>query len=937
MTDTRFSGELETSPCISRKSPSLSKSVGTVSLEQFRAQLVQDLAGRAVQAEDIDEFLDRLLPCPGANKRRRRACRGSSKETNPFAELKDADKMTEADVVRLFGEAVAEHNLAPGMVFSRCDQRPEFNQRHKKGKNAQPPTDGTSPPKINRMRQKIDAALFREKDARNDGRPHWPDQIVPIEFKSRKRGNVLDPFVDLKGESISEEGEEGDREEDQEPGLEDEPPELEDTADEDDDDDDPRAPDADQFEANSYTRKAVRGQLTSYIDLLFSVQQRVSIFMLFIIGRRFRILRWDRAGVIVTPSLDYVDDWKPLCEFLRRVSRLSNEKLGFDPTATRLYSADAEWPEMDDLAVALQSDLDSTPRVLKTGELQPEGEEMPVVVAIFDYQRKLFEKSIADPRWPRYKLQVHDTPAPRDFLVGKPVFCAHGVIGRGTRGYIAVDCATKRFVWLKDAWRASYNLVEQEGLILQRINSAPGISGVPTVVCHGDVGKQRTATAAWWEQRNPHKELPESPTHVLSTSRSKESTNTNAPSNSVGETSSRVTRLSAKRKLEDERPETPDSGTDSEPSFRSDCLVRRHKHYRLVVQEVCMNLKKFKHGKQLAQIISDCLSTHHLVATGESLGILHRDITDDNILIFPKVETHGNVRKLVWKGILADWEISKPITNDGMSRARQPERTGNWQFMSVRLLNTPGPVNISDDLESLLLILIYYAVRYLQSTIAHNADVATFLDQCFDCYTINSDLVLCGERKSNIVSGKGQLLPSSDSTCPISFAFSLDRFIAQALTRFCALYKTQRYDDWLEDATSGYSPPPSPTPQKPFPSNDISDKPILQREVSEEERKRAEYEADWNAQTEIVPTAPPPAPTPAERKFGAQVKDHFWMKWAFDKALSTDLGWENAVRHRSGDRVPKGWESPHAVIPVRGRSPAQKVRDTAIAQASRLG
>ena len=90
------------SPCMSRKSPSLSKSVGTISLEQFRAQLVQDLAGRAVQAEDIDEFLDQLLPFPGANKRRKRACQKPPKEVNPFAALENADKMTEADVVRLF-------------------------------------------------------------------------------------------------------------------------------------------------------------------------------------------------------------------------------------------------------------------------------------------------------------------------------------------------------------------------------------------------------------------------------------------------------------------------------------------------------------------------------------------------------------------------------------------------------------------------------------------------------------------------------------------------------------------------------------------------------------------------------------------------------------------------------------------------------------------
>ncbi|TBU36983.1 hypothetical protein BD309DRAFT_827016, partial [Dichomitus squalens] len=97
--------------------------------------------------------------------------------------------------------------------------------------------------------------------------------------------------------------------------------------------------------------------------------------------------------------------------------------------------------------------------------------------------------------------------------------------------------------------------------------------------------------------------------------------------------------------------------------------------------------------------------------------ILHRDITDDNIMILPKVETTNGVRRIVWRGILTDWEISKPIVTGGVPRARQPERTATWQFMSVRLLNGIGVVKIPDELESFLLILIYYVVRYIESSI----------------------------------------------------------------------------------------------------------------------------------------------------------------------------------------------------------------------------
>ncbi|EJF59459.1 hypothetical protein DICSQDRAFT_17506, partial [Dichomitus squalens LYAD-421 SS1] len=218
-----------------------------------------------------------------------------------------------------------------------------------------------------------------------------------------------------------------------------------------------------------------RGQLTSYADLLFTVQQRVCIFMLFVIGRRFRILRWDRAGVIVTKSIDYFEDWNPLCNFFWCISRLPDNKLGFDPTATRLFETDPEWEQMDTFATALESDVSSEPRPLEDGELELKSE-------------------IEDAEGPGF-LRVPDSGKTRDYLVGKPTVYASGAIGRGTRGYVGLDVQTGRFVRLKDAWRASYDEMEKEGTIVERLNHA-GITGVPTVICHGDVDRQRTATAA---------------------------------------------------------------------------------------------------------------------------------------------------------------------------------------------------------------------------------------------------------------------------------------------------------------------------------------------------------------------------------------------------------------------------------------------------------
>ena len=49
-----------------------------------------------------------------------------------------------------------------------------------------------------------------------------------------------------------------------------------------------------------------------------------------------------------------------------------------------------------------------------------------------------------------------------------------------------------------------------------------------------------------------------------------------------------------------------------------------------------------------------------------------------NVLILPTLVKKDGQLVVEWRGILADWELSKPIPKDGqVPRARQPERTVN--------------------------------------------------------------------------------------------------------------------------------------------------------------------------------------------------------------------------------------------------------------------
>ncbi|KAH9927935.1 uncharacterized protein BXZ73DRAFT_102443 [Epithele typhae] len=131
----------------------------------------------------------------------------------------------------------------------------------------------------------------------------------------------------------------------------------------------------------------------------------------------------------------------------------------------------------------------------------------------------------------------------------------------------------------------------------------------------------------------------------------------------------------------------------------------------------------------------DVLVAHGEASSGQKLPekILHRDISSGNILIYPRVIVKMSSLRLRWRGLLADWEMSKPIVED--EKPRQSERTGTWQFQAVSLLraNSRQRAGIPEELESVWHVLLYHAVRYLPSTLS-DEEVALFLDEFFDVY-----------------------------------------------------------------------------------------------------------------------------------------------------------------------------------------------------------
>ncbi|KAH9889453.1 hypothetical protein C8Q73DRAFT_159451 [Cubamyces lactineus] len=306
------------------------------------------------------------------------------------------------------------------------------------------------------------------------------------------------------------------------------------------------------------------------------------------------------------------------------------------------------------------------PTAVYVSPTSPEGLEMLAwetkTLPADDYTRQLFVKTL-DRGWAWWKLKVRDGDGYKEFLVAKPTFIAPGVVGRATRGYVAYDKSNKDRPFVYV--KDCWRVVHERSELegdILAVLNQHEVSNVPTVLCHGDVEGQRTVSQDVWASLHPTKE----------------------------------------------------------------CRMKAHQHYRLVVNEVGLPLKKFPNGRELVSVLVDCLEAHEEAYT--KANIMHRDISVGNILLIPCGE-HPVDKQPLYKGMLADWESSKR-TGYNELEARHPDRNGTWQFLSVNALRHPkAQIEIADELESFFHVLLYCAIRFLPHTCD---DVSRFMYDFFD-------------------------------------------------------------------------------------------------------------------------------------------------------------------------------------------------------------
>ncbi|KAJ3516971.1 hypothetical protein NLJ89_g799 [Agrocybe chaxingu] len=219
------------------------------------------------------------------------------------------------------------------------------------------------------------------------------------------------------------------------------------------------------------------------------------------------------------------------------------------------------------------------------------------------------------------------------------------VTGRATRAFPVYDLKTGKIEFLKDTWRVDLPGMDKESDILKELNEKQ-VRNVPVLIDGGDVpGSHQTTVSHEFENA-----------------------------------SWRAGRLAV--------------------------LVPRA-HNRFLENFIGKRLSKFANAKEFLKVVMHAIEAHQ-----DALylcGYLHRDVSDNNILITD-----------VGCGILTDWDMAKKVGIPGQHPPDQAKgqrhayRTGTWYFMSGLLLINPYKLHtLQDDLESFFHVVLYYSLQYL--------------------------------------------------------------------------------------------------------------------------------------------------------------------------------------------------------------------------------
>ncbi|KAI0728833.1 hypothetical protein C8Q72DRAFT_944330 [Fomitopsis betulina] len=234
------------------------------------------------------------------------------------------------------------------------------------------------------------------------------------------------------------------------------------------------------FKLHTEKGQQTMGQMAEYVSRVLESQFIQFFFTIFICCKHAWLLRWDRAGVVISDPFNFFDQPQLLHRFIYRFARLDNVQRGRDLTVNlasqdeiqlvRSFNGPLTPWQQEQFKAAFPSD----------GPVYRVDVPQDDVISAADLK--------AGEKVPRNHANPSGAPdeQTRQFLVGKPYFTGHSVVGRGTRGHIAYDVSGNRLVFCKEYWRLDKPSHHPEGETLMRLHSK-GVQFIATPIVAGDV------------------------------------------------------------------------------------------------------------------------------------------------------------------------------------------------------------------------------------------------------------------------------------------------------------------------------------------------------------------------------------------------------------------------------------------------------------------
>ncbi|KAI0831731.1 hypothetical protein BC628DRAFT_547781 [Trametes gibbosa] len=423
----------------------------------------------------------------------------------------------------------------------------------------------------------------------------------------------------------------------------------------------------------------ILGQHTAYASEIAMRQYRWCVYSIAMAGTIVRLMRWDRAGVIVTEAFDIHNHPEFLCRFLWCFAHASDTERGYDLTSTPAWPGDEP-----DFVARIKDHIK---------------QQLPDVTSIKEKRKALGEHYAPDSVTSIFVLRsVQGIAVPYEYLVSRPMVAPLSMIGRGTRGYWAVDASTREVVFLKDTWRSG----TREGTIMEELRE--GGVPIPPVEYHGDVPIGSITR--------------ESDGKVLHLN--------------YGRSQTTMTQ----RFL----GEAWVCGKNAEGGLQLDAVVRRTR-YRLVSKFAGYPLTRIRGTAELLKGVYDAFQA--LRSAYERCKRLHRDVSPANIVLY-----HDGAQKSheCRQGYLIDWELSCDTSNS----KQPPSASMSWQFRSIAAIvgmrTHCAAYKVQDDMESLYHVLVYCALLYLPHDLSPQR-LLNRIQEYFDSSHVEGDEVKGGRGK----------------------------------------------------------------------------------------------------------------------------------------------------------------------------------------------